>query len=69
MTPGSGSQSPAHVVRYLHGVAYPAGKGQLVAQAHRNGAPEEVCRLLETLDADEFYGVQDVMRAAAERLH
>lgn len=69
MTHATSRESPAHVVRYLHGVAYPAGKGQLIAQAQRNGAPEEVCRLLETLDADEFYGVQDVMRAAAERLH
>lgn len=68
MTHATGGESPNKVQHYLHGVAYPAGKRQLLSQAQRNGAPEEVCRILSALKADEFYGPQDVLKAY-RRLH
>lgn len=63
---GVGPRALAHS---LHGVAYPAGKAQLLAQAQRNGAPEAVLDLLQRLDADAFYGPQDVLNAAVPRPH
>lgn len=68
MTRGMGGESPSNVQHYLQGVSYPTDKRELLDQAQRNGAPEEVCRILGALDAEEFGGPQDVMKAYG-RLH
>lgn len=68
MTHGVGGESPSNVQHYLHGVSYPADKRELIGHAQRNGAPDAICRVLEALDAEEFGGPQDVMKAYG-RLH
>jgi hypothetical protein len=63
MTRGVGGESPSNVQQYLKGVSYPADKAQLLDQAQQNGAPEDIVRMIERFDADEFGGPQDVMKA------
>lgn len=55
--------SPAEIQKYLAGVNYPATKEDLLAAARQNGAPQEVIREMEDMDADDFGGPQDVMKA------
>jgi hypothetical protein len=68
MTRGVGGESPSNVQQYLAGVSYPASKDQLLDQAQRNGAPDEVVQIIEQLDDEEFGGPQAVMQAYG-RLH
>ncbi|MFC0677076.1 DUF2795 domain-containing protein [Lysobacter korlensis] len=63
MTRGVGGESPSNVQQFLKGVSYPADKAQLLDQARRNGAPEEIQQIIEAFDEDEFGGPQDVMKA------
>lgn len=63
MTRGMGGESPSNVQHYLQGVSYPADKRELVHHAQSNGAPEAICRIIEALDAEEFGGPQEVMKA------
>lgn len=67
MTRGLGGESPSNVQQYLKGVSYPADKAQLLDQAQRNGAPDEIVRMIEQFDADEYGGPQDVMKAYGQR--
>jgi hypothetical protein len=58
--------NPIHVQKYLSGVDYPAGKQELLQQAKRNGADEQVCRALEQLpDDEEFEAPVDVSEAVS----
>jgi hypothetical protein len=63
MTRGLGGESPSNVQQYLKGVSYPADKTRLLDQAQRNGAPDEIVRMIEQFDANEYGGPQDVMKA------
>jgi hypothetical protein len=67
MTRGLGGESPSNVQQYLKGVSYPADKAQLLDQAQRNGAPDEIVRMIEQFDAEEYGGPQDVMKAYGQR--
>jgi hypothetical protein len=67
MTRGLGGESPANVQKYLSGVQYPARKQDLVEQARRNQAPQEIMKMIEGFPGDEFGGPQDVMKAYGER--
>jgi hypothetical protein len=66
MTRGVGGQSPANVQKFLHGVTYPARKQDLIEQARRNHAPEEVMQTIESFNEQEYGGPQDVMKAYGE---
>jgi hypothetical protein len=63
MTRGVGGDSPAHVQKYLKGVDYPAKKRELVEQAKKNAAPDEVMQVIQKFPDQEFGGPQDVMKA------
>lgn len=61
------SAEPTGSLRYyLSGVLYPADRAQLLERAQRNGAPEEIVRMIERFDADEYGGPQDVERACGQ---
>jgi hypothetical protein len=62
MTRGVGGQSPANVQKYLRDIEYPASKDDLIAQAKRNEAPQEILETIQRLPEDEFGGPQDVMK-------
>jgi hypothetical protein len=66
MARSMGGESPANVQKYLKGVNYPAKKRQLVEQAKKNDAPDEVIVLLQRFPDQEFSGPQDVMKAYGE---
>ncbi len=66
MTRGVGGESPANVQKYLKGVDYPARKRDLVDQAKKNAAPDEVVQVIQRFPDQEFGGPQDVMKAYGE---
>jgi hypothetical protein len=66
MTRGVGGESPANVQKFLKGVDYPANKKELVDQAKKNAAPQEVLDVIQRFPNQEFSGPQDVMKAYGE---
>ncbi len=66
MTRGVGGHSPANVQKYLRDVDYPASKDDLLAQARRNSAPQEILDTIERLPEDQFGGPQEVMKGYGE---
>jgi hypothetical protein len=54
------------VQKYLRDVGYPATKDDLLAQARRNDAPQEIIDTLERIPENEFGGPQDVMKGYGE---
>jgi hypothetical protein len=66
MTRGVGGHSPANVQKFLHGVSYPADKKDLVEQARRNDAPDEVMETIKALPEEHYGGPQDVMKGYGE---
>ena len=66
MTRGVGGNSPANVQTYLRDVEYPASKDDLLAQARRNSAPQEILDTIERLPEDQFGGPQEVMKGYGE---
>ena len=63
MTRGVGGHSPANVQKYLHGADYPATRKDLLDQARRNDAPDEVMDVIQRMPDQEFGGPQEVMKA------
>jgi hypothetical protein len=66
MTRGVGGHSPANVQKYLRDVEYPASKEDLLQQAKRNSAPQEILDTIERLPEDQFGGPQEVMKGYGE---
>jgi hypothetical protein len=56
------------VQKALKGVDYPADRDDLVAQARRNGASEELVRALGRAAGERFDAPTDVMRAMSDSL-
>jgi hypothetical protein len=52
----------------LAGVDYPAQRDDLVEHARRQRASEDVVEALQSTDAEQFDGPDDVMRALKGRL-
>jgi hypothetical protein len=57
--------SPAEVLRYLEGVAYPAARGALLAEARRVDAPPVTVKLLERIEDRTYRSASDVADAIA----
>lgn len=55
--------NPIEVQRFLEGVNYPTRKGQLVQQARREGASDDVRSTLERLPDKQFQDPTDVSKA------
>jgi hypothetical protein len=66
MTRGVGGHSPANVQKYLRDVDYPATRTDLLDQARRNNAPDEVLDVIQRIPDHQFGGPQDVMKAYGE---
>ncbi len=63
MSQGMSGQSSTNVEKYLKGVDFPARKQDLVEQAKKNGAPQEVQQEIQRLPNQEFQGPQEVVKA------
>lgn len=55
--------NPIQIQKYLKGVDYPANKRQLIENARKLGADENVCASLEQLSDEEFETPADVSQA------
>ncbi len=66
MPRGVGGESPANVEKYLKGIDFPAKKRDLMEQAKKNAAPQEVMQVIQQLPDQEFRGPQDIMKAYGE---
>ncbi|SHH67402.1 DUF2795 domain-containing protein [Massilia sp. CF038] len=55
--------NPIQIQKYLKGVDYPANKAQLIENARRLGADDNVCASLEQLPDDEFDTPAQVSKA------
>lgn len=55
--------NPIQIQKYLKGVDYPASKEQLIENARKLGADENICASLEQLPDDEFQTPADVSEA------
>lgn len=66
MTKDVGGYSPANVQKYLRDVDYPVTKEDLLAQAKRNEAPQDILDTIERIPEDEFGGSQDIMKGYGE---
>ena len=55
--------NPIQIQKYLKGVDYPASKAQLIENARKLGADENICASLEQLPDDEFQTPADVSEA------
>ena len=60
--------NPIQMQKFLKGVDYPARKADLIANAKKLGADENVCSALEKLPEENFEAPVDVSQALA-RLH
>jgi hypothetical protein len=69
MARGVGGVSPSNVQSYLVGVDYPAKKQDLLAAAKRNSAPKEIVEIIQGLEAEDFGGPQEVMKAYGRERH
>ncbi len=55
--------NPIQIQKYLKGIDYPASKGDLLANAEREGADEDVRATLEQLPDEEYQTPADVSKA------
>jgi hypothetical protein len=55
----------AEVLRYLDAVDFPAGKDDIVREAQREGAPEDVLKALRAIPPVEYRSKNEVARSAA----
>jgi len=55
--------NPIQIQKFLKGIDYPASKGDLLQNAERNGADEDVRATLERLPDEEYQTPADVSEA------
>jgi general stress protein YciG len=58
MTERPADSLPRDVITYLSGVHYPASRSDLAAAARRNGAPDDIIAVIESLPLDDTYRSQ-----------
>jgi len=55
--------SAANLTHYLHGIAFPASKQQLKTEAQKNGAPQDVIRVIDRLPSERYQTMPELMKA------
>ncbi|TCZ63556.1 DUF2795 domain-containing protein [Roseicella aquatilis] len=66
MTRGLGGHSPANVTHHLKGIHFPAKKQDLIRQAKKNGAEQDIMQVLDGMEEREFDSIAEVMKAVGE---
>jgi len=61
MTRGVGGKSPSNVALHLKGINFPAKKQNLVQQAKKNQAEDEVIQTIQKMPEREYRTMADVM--------
>lgn len=54
--------SPAAVERYIKGIDFPADRDNLIKQAEKNNAPEDVLHVLNQFEEKEYRTVIDIAK-------
>jgi hypothetical protein len=62
MARGMGGGSPSHVAHYLKGLGFPAKKKDLISQARKNDADQNVIQELDRMPDQEYGNMADVMK-------
>jgi hypothetical protein len=59
---GSGKPSPAHVLSFLRGIAFPTTLAQMIETAERREAPAEVVSALKRMPDRQYVRIVDISR-------
>ncbi|MFC0709819.1 DUF2795 domain-containing protein [Azorhizophilus paspali] len=62
MSRGMGGHSPSNISHHLKGIDFPAGKHDLLKQAERNSADEDVLDTLKQMPDERYESMADVMK-------
>ncbi|GLK58602.1 DUF2795 domain-containing protein [Azotobacter vinelandii] len=62
MSRGMGGHSPSNISHHLKGIDFPAGRHDLLKQAERNGADEDVLDTLKRMPDERYESMADVMK-------
>lgn len=55
------------VAKYVHGLTWPANKGEVLDVLQRNGAPEDVLQIVRSSNRERFASPNDVHAALWSR--
>ena len=66
MTIGMGGHSPSNILHHLKGVAFPAKKDGLLAQARKNEADDDVLKVIRQLPEGEYQSMADVLKGVGK---
>jgi hypothetical protein len=58
-----GGKSPINISHHLKGVDFPATKDDLIKQAEKNGAEDDVMDVIDNMPDEKFKSMADVMKA------
>ena len=61
-----GGSSPIDVTHYLKGIDFPASKSDLLEQAKKNDAGDEVLDMIDSMPEDDYGDMSEVMHAYGE---
>jgi hypothetical protein len=67
MARGVGGHSPSNVTKYLKGIDFPAHVDDLVKQAKKNDADQEVIDELKNLPDEEYHSVAEIMKGYGQK--
>lgn len=67
--PGHGQISAAEIEKFVGGIDFPAGKGDLLNHAKSQGAPQEVLEFMEQFPDKEYGSAVDVSQGVSEVKH
>ncbi|GAA4267775.1 DUF2795 domain-containing protein [Frondihabitans peucedani] len=62
----SDTPNPIQIQKYLSGIDYPVSKDDLVENAKKQGAPDDVVEALQKLDGDSFDAPTDVSKGIGQ---
>lgn len=62
----SDTPNPIQIQKYLSGIDYPVSKDDLVENAKKQGAPDDVVEALQKLDGDSFDTPTDVRKGIGQ---
>ena len=66
MAVGMGGHSPSNILHHLKGVDFPAGKEDLVKQAQKNEAEDDILDILRQMPDSEYHTMADVLKGVGK---
>jgi hypothetical protein len=66
MAVGMGGHSPSNILHHLKGVDFPAGKDDLVKQAQKNDAENDILEILRQMPDSRYHTMADVLKGVGK---